>query len=187
MHADRQKTENDPMSQSAFICGNYLPETPRHPLNSNDCIAGGLNKMAIATQLSTLAPRFSPYRLRRTILNMAYAGSTVHVACAFSIVEILAVLYRSYLRLDMNDPRSPERDYLVLSKGHGVMAQYACMHELGWIADDELRSYFRDGTRLKGLADAHLPGVEASGGSLGHGLSVGVGLAMAAKRRCTGQ
>ena len=101
----------------------------------------------------------------------------------FSIVEILAVLYRSYLRLDAADPQSPDRDYLVLSKGHGVMAQYACLHELGWIAADELRSYFQDGTRLKGLSDAHVPGCEVTSGSLGHGLSVGVGLAAAAKRR----
>ncbi len=131
--------------------------------------------------------RFDPTALRQTILDMAYAGSTVHIPCALSIVEILAVLYRSYLRLDPADPRSPDRDYLVLSKGHGVMAQYACLHELGWIGDDELRAYFQDGTRLKGLSDAHVPGLEVTSGSLGHGLSVGVGLALAAKRRGTGQ
>lgn len=139
--------------------------------------------MSIANRPSPLATRFAPRRLRRTILEMSFAGATVHIPCAFSIVEILAVLYRSYLRLDASDPRAPDRDYLVLSKGHGVMAQYACMHELGWISDAELRSYFQDGTRLKGLADAHVPGIEATCGSLGHGLSVGVGLAMAAKRR----
>ena len=107
--------------------------------------------------------------------------------CAFSIVEILAVLYRSYLRLDPSDPRSADRDYLVLSKGHGVMAQYACLHELGWLSDADLEAYFSDGTRLKGLSDAHLPGLEVSSGSLGHGLSVGVGLALAAKRLGTPQ
>lgn len=118
---------------------------------------------------------------------MAYAGSTAHVACAMSIVEILAVLYRDYLNLDPGDPDWPERDYLVLSKGHGVMAQYACLHELGWLSDADLQNYFCDGTRLKGLADAHLPGIEVSSGSLGHGLPVGVGLALAAKRRGTAQ
>ena len=86
-----------------------------------------------------------------------------------------------------NDPRWQSRDYLVLSKGHGIMAQYACLHEIGWLSDDDLRNYFADGTRLKGLADAHVPGVEATCGSLGHGLSVGVGLALAAKRRGTDQ
>ncbi|HJT79312.1 MAG TPA: transketolase [Gemmataceae bacterium] len=130
--------------------------------------------------------RFDPRRLRQTVLRMAHAGSTVHIACAFSLVEILAVLYRSHLRLG-EDPRAPDRDYLVLSKGHGVMAQYACLHELGWLTDADLDHYFGDGTRLKGLADAHVPGVEASSGSLGHGLSVGVGLALAARRKATGQ
>ncbi|HKD36172.1 MAG TPA: transketolase [Pirellulales bacterium] len=139
--------------------------------------------MTLAPRPSPLAPRFDATRLRRTIIEMSFAGSTVHVPCAFSIVEILAVLYRSYLRLDAKDPRAPDRDYLVLSKGHGVMAQYACLNELGWISDTELRAYFGDGTRLKGLADAHVPGIEATAGSLGHGLSVAVGLAMAAKRR----
>jgi transketolase len=130
---------------------------------------------------------FEPDRLRRTILRMAYAGSTVHIACAFSLVEILAVLYRSHLRLGSGGPDAPDRDYLVLSKGHGVMAQYACLHELGWLSDDDLDHYFADGTRLKGLSDAHVPGLEVSSGSLGHGLSVGVGLALAAQRKGSGQ
>ncbi len=113
---------------------------------------------------------------------MAYAGSTVHIACAFSIIEILAVLYRSHIRLADN-PWAPDRDYLVLSKGHGVMAQYACLHELGLLTDSDLENYFQDGTTMKGLCDAHVPGLEVSSGSLGHGLSVGVGLALAAQRK----
>jgi transketolase len=129
---------------------------------------------------------FDPKRLRRTILEMAYAGSTVHIACAFSIVEILAVLYRKHLRLG-NRPRAPERDYLILSKGHGVMAQYACLREIGWVNDADVRNYFGDGTALKGLSDAHVPGLEVTSGSLGHGLSIGVGLALSAKRKGTRQ
>lgn len=118
---------------------------------------------------------------------MAYAGSTVHIACAFSIVEILAVLYREYLRFPGNDPDAADRDYLVLSKGHGVMAQYACMRELGWLTDKDLSCYFGDGTEMKGLSDSRVRGLEVSSGSLGHGFSVGVGLAFAAARRGTGQ
>lgn len=124
---------------------------------------------------------FDANKIRRTVLNMAYAGGTVHIGCAFSVVELLAVLYRHHLRLDRAHPLSPTRDYMVLSKGHGVMAQYACLHELGWLEDDDIERYFADGTRLKGLADVHVPGVECTAGSLGHGLSVGVGLALAAK------
>jgi transketolase len=131
--------------------------------------------------------RFEPHRLRRTVLDMAYAGSTVHIACAFSLIEVLAVLYRNHLHRGTEGPKSADRDYLVLSKGHGVMAQYACLRELGWLTDQDIRNYFGNGTRLKGLADAHVPGVEANSGSLGHGLSVGVGLALAAKRKQTGQ
>ncbi len=129
---------------------------------------------------------FDTRRLRRTVLRMAQAGGSVHIACAFSLIEILAVIYRSFLRCG-NGPSAPDRDYLVLSKGHGVMAQYACLRELGWSAEKELESYFHDGTRLKGLSEAHVPGCEVSSGSLGHGLSVGVGLALAAKRMQTGQ
>jgi transketolase len=130
--------------------------------------------------------RFDPGRLRQTVLRMAFAGSTVHIGCAFSLVEILAVLYSNHLRVGAG-PDDPGRDYLVLSKGHGVMAQYACLYELGWLTDADLDRYFADGTRLKGLSDAHVPGLEVSSGSLGHGLSVGVGLALAAKRAGTGQ
>ena len=70
---------------------------------------------------------FDPKVLRRTVLDMAYAGSAVHIGCAFSIIELLAVLYRKYLRYPDNDPFASNRDYFVLSKGHGVMAQYACL------------------------------------------------------------
>lgn len=125
--------------------------------------------------------QFNATHIRKVILDMAYSGATVHIGCAFSIVELLAVLYRKHLKIDDARPRSPTRDYMVLSKGHGVMAQYACLREVGLLDDDDLANYFKNGTRLKGLADAHIPGVDATTGSLGHGLSVGVGLALAAK------
>lgn len=133
------------------------------------------------------ALEFSTPQLRRKILDMAYAGSTVHIACAFSIVELLAVLYRCFLRYPENDPEAMLRDYLILSKGHGVMAQYACMHELGWLTDADLGSYFADGTKLKGLSDSRVTGLEVTSGSLGHGYSVGVGIALGLLRRNTDQ
>lgn len=136
---------------------------------------------------SNAALAFNPIELRKTILDMAFAGSTVHIACAFSITELVAVLYRSFLRYPGNDPFAPERDYFVLSKGHGVMAQYACMHEKGWISEQQLRGYFSDGSKLKGLSDSRVPGLEVTSGSLGHGFSVGVGLALAAHRIGGGQ
>lgn len=127
--------------------------------------------------------QFNVKKLRRTIIEMAYRGQSVHVGCAFSIVEICSVLYRSILNLDDRTPHAPGRDLLVLSKGHGVMAQYACMHELGWLDANDIQTYFSDGTELKGLAEGNIPGLEASTGSLGHGLSIAVGMAFAAKKK----
>lgn len=131
--------------------------------------------------------RFAPARMRRIVLEMAYAGSTVHIGCAFSIIELLAVLYRNHLRYPGNDPRAEGRDFLVLSKGHGVMAQYACMHELGWLDESHIKNYFKDGSELKGLSDSRVAGLEVTSGSLGHGFSVGVGIAMGLQRRGTNQ
>ena len=135
----------------------------------------------------TSVKKFDPTTLRKTVLNMAYAGATVHIGCAFSIIELLAVIYRNHLRYPGNDPHAPHRDYLVLSKGHGVMAQYACMRELGWLSDEAFTHYFSDGSELKGLSDSRVSGLEVTSGSLGHGFSVGVGLAMGAKLRGTDQ
>ena len=137
--------------------------------------------------MSSQPQTFDPKVLRKTVLDMAYAGSTVHIGCAFSIIELLAVLYRNHLRYPRNDPLAAGRDYLVLSKGHGVMAQYACMRELGWLNDDAFSHYFSDGSDLKGLSDSRILGLEVTSGSLGHGFSVGVGLAMGAKLRGTDQ
>jgi len=114
-------------------------------------------------------------------------GSSAHIGCAFSIVELLAVLYRDFLQYPGNDPLSDERDYLVLSKGHGIMAQYACMREKNWLTDDQLKGYFSDGTELYGLADSRVAGIETTTGSLGHGFSVGVGLAFGAKLKSSNQ
>lgn len=132
-------------------------------------------------------PSFNVQVLRKTVLDMAYVGSTVHIGCAFSIIELLAVLYRNHLRYPDNDPLAVGRDYFVLSKGHGVMAQYACMRELGWLKDEAFTGYFADGSYLKGLSDSRIPGLEVTSGSLGHGFSVGVGMAMGAKLRGTDQ
>jgi transketolase len=125
---------------------------------------------------------FAPHQLRRTILEMAYAGSSNHIACAFSMVEILSTLYRYHLRLGAA-PGDPARDILIVSKGHGVMAQYACLFEMGWLKREALENYLKDGTELMGECDAHVPGLEVSSGSLGHGFNVGLGMALAIKRR----
>ena len=130
---------------------------------------------------------FNARTLRQAILGLAYRGQTAHVACALSLVEILAVLYRDHLRLGSSGPRDPNRDYLVLSKGHGVMAQYACLHELGWLQDEDMEAYFANGSKLHGLSHSHVPGLEVTSGSLGHGMSIAVGLALGCRRQGTDQ
>jgi transketolase len=119
-----------------------------------------------------------PKIIRKHILKMAYDGQSVHVGCAFSIVEIICALM-SEIKFD---PKSPDRDYLVLSKGHGAMALYAAMRELGFLDQADLDNYFKDGSRLHGLAEAHIPGIDATTGSLGHGLPIAVGMALGLKR-----
>jgi len=132
-------------------------------------------------------PGYNAVDIRARILQMAYAGSTVHIACAFSIVEIISTLYKDFMRYPNNEPNSEGRDFIVLSKGHGVMAQYACMLEKNWVKQRDLDAYFSDGSLLTGLADSRIPGIESTTGSLGHGVSVAVGLALGSKRRGTDQ
>jgi len=137
--------------------------------------------------MKSKAKNLIPSKIRKNILDMAYNGSTVHIGCALCLVEIFAVIYRSHLRYDYFKPDDFDRDFLILSKGHGVMAQYACMKELGWLDDFQLQNYFSDGTELKGLSDSRVRGLEVTSGSLGHGLSVGVGIALGHKISQTSQ
>lgn len=118
---------------------------------------------------------------------MSFAGQTVHIPSAFSIVEILRSLHADVLRYPENRPDSPDRDYLVLSKGHGVMALYPILSARGWISSQDLETYFKDDSKLPGLYEAAIPGCEANTGSLGQGLGVAVGLGMAARIRGSGQ
>jgi len=112
---------------------------------------------------------------------MAFFGQSVHIPSAFSIVEIIRVLHEKYLNYPDNNPRHPLRDFLVLSKGHGVMALYPILEARGWIPGSDLDSYFSDASALPGLCEAVIPGCEANTGSLGQGLPVAVGLAMSSR------
>ena len=126
---------------------------------------------------------FSPSSLRKVILDMA-SDRAGHLACAFSLVEIFSAIYsRNLLKFNPKNPLDPERDILALSKGHGAMALYACLYQLGWINKNEINNYFLDGSNLFGLAEDTTPGVEISGGSLGNGLPVAVGIAYGYKNK----
>ena len=128
-----------------------------------------------------------PRDIRRGILDLAFTGETVHIACAFSIAEIISVLYSDILRFPNNDPDAPGRDYFILSKGHGVMAQYICLANRGWISTLDLDNYFQDASNLPGLSESRIRGCEVSSGSLGHGLPIATGLALASKLSKTDQ
>ncbi len=123
-----------------------------------------------------------PKNLRKHIINMAYTGSSVHIACAFSLVEICSVLYDKIMTFNNSNPEDPNRDILALSKGHGVMALYACLKEMGVIEQEHFDKYFSDGSLLHGLGEPRVPGIEVLGGSLGHGLPVAIGMALGLKR-----
>ena len=130
-----------------------------------------------------LPVRLDPNRLRRSVLEMAQNGNSVHIACAFSLIEIFSSLYsHRILSFDQKSPMTDDRDRLVLSKGHGVMALYAVFRELKWIQERDIENYFHDGSRLHGLCEPEVPGLEVAGGSLGHGIAVGVGMAYALKK-----
>ncbi len=129
----------------------------------------------------------SPGALRKVVLEMAYFGKTVHIACAFSLIEMVSVLYRKHLRFNPKDARAADRDYLVLSKGHGVMALYAVFYQLGWLDRKAVEGYFCDGSLLHGLSEAHIPGLETTSGSLGHGLPIAAGMAMGLTRQADGK
>lgn len=120
--------------------------------------------------------------LRRQILEMAHRVGGAHVAGAFSCLDIVFTLYDRILRTDSTKPDWAERDYFILSKGHACLAQYVVLADKGFFPKEELTTFVQPGTRLAGHATRGLPGVEASTGSLGHGLPIAVGLAYAAKQ-----
>ena len=120
-------------------------------------------------------------RVRGHVVDMCAGREGGHLGGSLSIVDILTVLYFGVLRVDPAWPENPDRDMFVLSKGHGALALYATLAERGFLPVGELASYGQPGSRLMGHPMRDLPGVEVSTGSLGHGLSLGLGFALAAR------
>jgi transketolase len=120
--------------------------------------------------------------LRQTITRVLDKARRGHVGAAFSAVEILRVLYDDVLRLDPSNPLWPQRDRCILSKGHGCLALYVMLADKGFFPEEELWKF----CTLDGMLGGHpergrIPGVEACTGSLGHGLSIGIGFALHAR------
>ncbi len=131
-------------------------------------------------QLSALAAR-----VRGHIVDMCAGPEGGHLGGSMSIVEILVALYFHIMRIDPRLPENPDRDVLILSKGHSAIALYAVLAERGFFPVNELSTYGRPGSRLMGHPCRDIPGVEMPTGSLGHGLALGAGFALAAHLRAS--
>ncbi len=122
-------------------------------------------------------------KLRKEIFITGYDGGMAHLASCFSCVEILYTLYfRDILRYNLENPSDEDRDCFVLSKGHAGLALFTVLAEAGFITYDRLHSYLKPGSNVGGEPKrGDIPGIEATTGSLGHGLSMAVGMALAQK------
>ena len=120
--------------------------------------------------------------LRRLVVRALDGGGRGHVGSSMSLIEILRVLYDDVLRFRPSEPKWPDRDRMILSKGHGCLALYVMLVDKGFIDAEALDTFCRRDSILGGHPEAgKIPGVEASTGALGHGLSVGLGMALAVR------
>lgn len=123
----------------------------------------------------------SPKRIRQIIIEQSKRAGVGHIGSALSVVEIIAALYGSVLRID--DPSNSDRDRFILSKGHAALALYAALFLKGWIAQATLDTFCADASQLGVHPERVVKGVDFSIGSLGQGLSFGAGSALAARLR----
>lgn len=145
---------------------------------------------AAATARPRLDPRELAYRIRRHCVLMCGRANASHIGSSLSMADLLAVLFAGeraagepFLRFDPARPEWPARDRFVLSKGHGCAALYAVLAESGYFPVERLETFYQDGSPLAGHATHKgVPGVEVSTGSLGHGLALATGMALATRR-----
>ena len=124
-------------------------------------------------------PRALATRIRAHALRMVHRARASHVGGCLSAADVLAQLYGQWLRVDPQRPNRPERDRVIVSKGHAAAAVYAALAEAGFFPTCELERFCADGSPLAGhVSKAGVPGVEVSTGALGHGLALGVGMAL---------
>ncbi len=120
--------------------------------------------------------------IRRQSLKLVNMVQSSHIGSCLSVTDILAHLYSYFLKYDIKKPDWDERDRFILSKGHAAAALYSTLSEIGFFPKENLKKYCADGSDLYAHISNHVPGVEICTGSLGHGLSFGIGMAIALKR-----
>lgn len=120
--------------------------------------------------------------IRRHGIEMTHLSGGSHIGAILSVADIVAVLYADILKYNPEDPKWAGRDRFILSKGHAGASIYAALAEEGFFPVEELKTHYQNGSRLSGHVSHHLPGVDFSTGSLGHGLSAACGMAYAAKK-----
>ncbi len=124
--------------------------------------------------------------IRQRVIELSHSAGTPHLGSSLSCIDILTALYWSVMKIDPQQPTHPERDRFILSKGHAALALYVTLAERGFFAKDVLESYNCDGGPLaEHPGPGCVPGVEAATGSLGHGLPLGIGMALAARLKKT--
>lgn len=127
-------------------------------------------------------PKTLAWLIRRNGLEMTHLSRGSHLGSILSVAEIIAVLYACVLKVDPARPDWPDRDRMILSKGHAGAAIYSALAERGFFPVEELKNHYANGSHLSGhVSHKGVPGVEISTGSLGHGLGIGAGLALGAK------
>ena len=121
-------------------------------------------------------------KIRIHATRMIHTAQSSHLGSNLSMAEIMAVLYGKILHISPDEPSAPDRDRLILSKGHAAAGYYAVLAECGFFPIEWLDSFYLNGARLAGHATRGVPGIEVSSGALGHGLPMAAGMALAGKR-----
>jgi transketolase len=122
------------------------------------------------------------WQIRRHGIEMTHLSGGSHIGAILSVADIIAVLYADVLKYDPKNPKWDERDRFILSKGHAGASIYAALAESGFFDVSELKTHYQNASRLSGHVSHHVPGVDFSTGSLGHGLSAAAGMAYALKK-----
>ena len=122
------------------------------------------------------------WNIRNDAISMTYNANTAHIGSILSVTDLIAVLYADILNYNSENPKWNQRDRFILSKGHSGAALYSALSHCGFFSRDELKQYCKNGSNLSGhVSSFGVNGVEISTGSLGHGLSIGAGMALAGK------